>query len=309
MQALSNTTHTMTNPQILQICVLGLGQMGAPIARNLVARGFAVRVWNRNAAKTATVPGAAACASVADAVASADVALTMLADDAALREVTLAPGGVLDRLPPGAVHLGMSTVSLAIVRELVEAHRTRGQQYIAAPVFGRPDVAAAAKLFVVPGGPADTLERLAPIFAAIGQATFPMATPEQAALAKLAGNFMIAGTLEILSEAFAFGEKGGIDPEQLLSLVTGTIFGSPVVNRYVPMIARTQFEPAGFALHLGLKDVNLVLAASQQLGLPMPVASVVQQHLVDAVSKGRGEIDIAGVATVVREAAGLGALR
>lgn len=299
----------MPNLSAAHISVLGLGQMGAPIARNLVARGFAVRVWNRDAAKLATVGGATPCASVAEAVAQADVAITMLADDAAVREVTFGAGGLLEALPHGAVHLGMSTVSLAIVRELVEAHRARGQEYIAAPVFGRPDVAAAAKLFVVPGGPADTLERLAPVFAAIGQATFPMATPEQAALAKLAGNFMIAGTLEILSEAFAFGEKGGIDPEQLLSLVTGTIFGSPVVNRYVPMIARTQFEPAGFALHLGLKDVNLVLAASQQLGLTMPVASVVQQHLIDAVNKGRGEIDFAGVATVVREAAGLGARR
>ena len=299
----------MSNANALRISVLGLGQMGAPIARNLVARGHAVRVWNRDAAKLATVSGATPCASVAEAVADAEVAITMLADDAAVREVTFGSGGLLGALPRGAVHLGMSTVSLAIVRELVDAHHAHGQEYVAAPVFGRPDVAAAAKLFVMPGGDPATLERLAPVFAAIGQATFPMATPEQAALAKLTGNFMIAGTLEILSEAFALGEKGGIDPEQLLALVTGTIFGSPVVNRYVPMIARTQFEPAGFALRLGLKDVNLVLAASQQLGLTMPVARVVQQHMVDAVSKGRGEIDIAGVATVVREAAGLGALR
>ena len=299
----------MPHTQVPLVCVLGLGQMGAPIARNLVARGFAVRVWNRDAAKSAAVPGAVACATIAEAVTGSDVAITMLADDTALRDVTLGAGGVLDTLAPGAVHLGMSTVSLAIVRELVEAHASRGQQYVASPVFGRPDVAAAAKLFVVPGGPADTLERLAPVFAAIGQATFPMATPEQAALAKLAGNFMIAGTLELLSEALAFGEKGGIDPEKLMGLLTGTVFGSPIVNRYGGMIARTEFEPAGFALRLGLKDVDLVLAAGQQLGLTMPVASVVQQHLVSAVEKGRGEIDIAGVATVVREAAGLGALR
>lgn len=292
-----------------RVSVLGLGQMGSPIARNLVAQGFAVRVWNRDAAKTAVIDGAEACASVADAASRADIAMTMLADDAAVRAVTFGAGGLLDTLPRGAVHLGMSTVSLAIVRELVAAHEARGQQYVAAPVFGRPDAAAAAKLFVVPGGPADTLARLAPVFAAIGQATFPMVTPEQAALAKLAGNFMIAGTLEMLAEALAFGEKGGIEPEQLLGLLTGTIFGSPVVHRYGGMIARTEFEPAGFALRLGLKDVNLVLAASQQLGLPMPVAHVVQQHLADAVDQGRGEIDIAGMATVVREAAGLGALR
>ena len=299
----------MSNANALRITVLGLGQMGAPIARNLVARGFAVRVWNRDAAKLAAISGATPCASVAEAVAHADVAITMLAEDAAVREVTFAAGGLLDTLPRGAVHLGMSTVSLAIVRELVEAHAAHGQQYIAAPVFGRPDAAAAAKLFVVPGGPADTLERLAPVFAAIGQATFPMATPEQAALAKLAGNFMIAGTLEILSEALAFGEKGGIDPEKLMCLLTGTVFGSPIVNRYGGLIARAEFEPAAFALRLGLKDVNLVLAASQQLGLSMPVASVVQQHLLTAVDKGRGDIDFAGVATVVREAAGMAALR
>ncbi len=299
----------MSNTHALQISVLGLGQMGAPMARNLVARGFAVRVWNRDAAKTATVPGATPCATIAEAVSGADVALTMLADDTALRDVTLGAGGVLEALPRGAVHLGMATVSLAIVRELALAHAARGQQYIASPVFGRPDVAAAAKLFVVPGGPAETLERLAPVFAAIGQATFPMATPEQAALAKLAGNFMIAGTLEILCEALAFGEKGGIDPEKLMGLFTGTVFGSPIVNRYGGMIARAEFEPAAFALRLGLKDVNLVLAASQQLGLQMPVASVVQQHLVSAVDKGRGDIDFAGVSTIVREDAGLGAPR
>lgn len=299
----------MSQASTLQISVLGLGQMGAPVARNLVARGFAVRVWNRDAAKTASVPGAMPCATIAEAVAGTDVAITLLADDAALRAVTLGAGGVLDALPAGAVHLGMSTVSLAIVRELALAHAARGQQYIASPVFGRPDVAASAKLFVVPGGPAEVLERLAPVFAAIGQATFPMATPEQAALAKLAGNFMIAGTIEMLSEALAFGEKGGIDPEQLMRLFTGTVFGSPIVNRYGGLIARSEFEPAGFALRLGLKDVNLVLAASQQLGLPMPVASVVQQHLSSAVDLGRGDIDLAGVATVVREEAGLGAVR
>lgn len=292
-----------------QLTVLGLGQMGAPMARRLVDRGFAVRAWNRDPAKIATVPGAVACASVAEATAGADVVITMLADDAALRAVTCAAGGVLDTLSRGAVHVGMSTVSLAIVRELVEAHRVRGQEFIAAPVFGRPDAAAAGTLFVVPGGPAGTLERLAPVFAAIGQAAFPMDTQEQAALAKLAGNFMLAGTIEMLAEALAFGEKGGIAPERLLALLTGTVFGSPVVQRYGGMISRTEFEPAGFSLRLGLKDVNLVLAAGEQLELPMPVASVVQQHLVEAMGKGRGEIDVAGVATVVREAAGLGALR
>lgn len=290
----------------LRLAVLGLGQMGAPIARNLVAQGYTVRAWNRDPAKLASVPGAVACASVAEAVSQADVVISMLADDAALRSVTAGAGGVLEALPQGAVHVGMSTVSLALVRELVDAHRAAGQEYVAAPVFGRPDVAAAGKLFVVPGGSAATLERLAPVFAAIGQATFPMATPEQAALAKLAGNFMIAGTIELLSEALAFGEKGGIAPDQLVGLLTGTVFGSPIVNRYGGLIARAEFEPAGFALRLGLKDVNLVLSASEQLGLSMPAAQVVQRHMVQAVEQGRGDIDIAGVATVLRDAAGLG---
>lgn len=299
----------MSSPTSLHVALLGLGQMGAPMARNLVACGFALRVWNRNPAQAAGVPGAQACASVAEAVAQADVVISMLADDTALREVSFGAGGVLAALPQGALHVGMSTVSLALVRELVEAHRVRGQEYVAAPVFGRPDAAAAAKLFIVPGGSAAALERLTPVFAALGQGTFPMAGPEQAALAKLAGNFMIAGTLELLSEALAFGEKGGIDPEQLLGLLTGTVFGSPIVNRYGGMIARTEFEPAGFALRLGLKDVNLVLAASEQLGLPMPAAGVVREHMAQAMAQGRGDIDIAGVATVVREAAGLAARR
>lgn len=291
------------------LAVLGLGQMGAPIARNLATAGFPIRAWNRTSRPGDAPPGVTPAASIAEAVRGADVAITMLADDAAVNAVVQDRGGVVEALPRGALHVSMSTVSLALVSHLAARHAEAGQRFVAAPVFGRPEAAAARKLWVVPGGDAADLAALAPIFAAIGQGTFPMASPAQAIVAKLAGNFMIAGTIELVAEALALGEKGGIAPEMLLELFTGTLFGSPVVQRYGGMVARTEFEPAGFALRLGLKDVGLALEAARALQAPLPVAAVVRDHLVAAIARGRSDIDWAGLATVVREAAGLPPVR
>jgi 3-hydroxyisobutyrate dehydrogenase-like beta-hydroxyacid dehydrogenase len=287
---------------ICTVAVLGLGQMGRPIAVNLVAAGFAVRTWNRSGG---AVEGAVACATIADAVAAADVALTMLAEDAAVEAVTFGDGRLLAGLRRGTLHVGMSTISVALAGRLAEAHRDAGQGFVAAPVFGRPEAAAARQLWIVPGGDAADVAALASVFAALGQGTFPMPGAREAALAKLCGNFMIAANIEILAEALALGEKGGIPPAALLGMLTGTLFGSPVVKRYGAMIAAGQFTPPGFAMALGLKDMHLVLEAGEQSRTPLPVAELLRSRFLTALATGREGLDWAGIAGVVREQAGL----
>ena len=188
---------------IRTVAVLGLGQMGRPIAVNLVGAGFEVRTWNRSGG---AVEGAVASATIADAVAGADVALTMLAEDAAVEAVTFGEGRLLAGLRRGALHVGMSTISVALAGRLAETHRAAGQGFVAAPVFGRPEAAAARQLWIVPGGDAADVAALSPVFTALGQGTFPMPGAREAALAKLCGNFMIAANIEIFAEALALGE-------------------------------------------------------------------------------------------------------
>jgi len=287
------------------VAFLGLGGMGSPMAANLVASGFGVRAWNRSRQRAEALAGATVAATPREAALGAEFLLTMLADDAAVEGVTGGPEGALAGLPPGAIHIGLSTISLAATRRLVAAHAAHGSVFVAAPVFGRPDAAAARQLWIVPGGPAEAIERSAPIFRALGQGTFPMPSAEQAALAKLTGNFLIGAVVESLGEALALGEKGGVDPERLLALFTGTLFNAPVYRGYGARIARTEFIPPGFRLPLALKDLTLVLEASAETGAPMPLAELVRDHIREALRRGRDGYDFAGFVTVIREAAGL----
>jgi 3-hydroxyisobutyrate dehydrogenase-like beta-hydroxyacid dehydrogenase len=291
------------------IAVLGLGAMGAPIARNLVAAGFAVRVWNRNPQRAREITGAEVALTPAAACAPASIVITMLADDRAVEAVAFQEHGILESLPRGACHVGMSTVSVALARRLAAAHEAAGQGYVAAPVFGRPEAAAARQLWVVAGGAEADLERVASVFAAVGQGTFRMGTAPQASLAKLLGNFMIASTIEMLGETLAAAEKAGLDPTRLLDMLTGTLFGAPVVKRYGQLVADAAFEPAGFRLVLGLKDVGLILEAGEELRVPLPLAGLLRARLLTALARDRGELDWAGLATVIREEAGLPAVR
>jgi 3-hydroxyisobutyrate dehydrogenase-like beta-hydroxyacid dehydrogenase len=291
-----------TTPGSPPLAVLGLGNMGRPIARNLVAAGFAVRTWNRSGG---AVDGAIPCATIAEAVRGVDVVVTMLSEDAAVEGVTFGEGRLLESLRGGGLHVGMSTVSVALAGRLAEAHAAAGQGFVAAPVFGRPEAAAARQLWIVPGGEAHHLETLAPVFAALGQGTFPMPGARQAALAKLCGNFMIAANIEVIAETLALGEKGGIEPEQLLGMLTGTLFGSPVVKRYGAMIAQGAFTPPGFVMALGLKDMRLVLEAGEESRTPLPVAELLRSRFLTALATGKEGLDWAGIAGVVREQAGL----
>jgi 3-hydroxyisobutyrate dehydrogenase-like beta-hydroxyacid dehydrogenase len=279
----------------------GLGRMGRAMAQNLAAAGFPVRVWNRTPGKAP--PGTAEKRSVREVAEECRVVVTMLADDAAVESVARE---LLESLPKDGVHLGMSTISVALSRKLSQEHAARGQRYVAAPVFGRPEAAQARQLWIVPGGKADDLK---PIFEALGQGTFPVAEPEQASLIKLCGNFLIASTIESFGEALALAEKGGVDPQQMMGFFGSTLFNAPVIKGYGGRIAATEFEPAGFAMPLGLKDVTLAMKAGEELRVPLPLAGILRDHFLTALARGRDAWDWAGLASAIREAAGLPATR
>ena len=284
------------------IAFLGLGHMGQPMARNLVLAGFDVRTWNRSGG---SVEGATSCRTIAEAVHPATVVITMLAEDAAVRAVTFGEGKLAASLATGGFHVGMSTISAALAAELAAMHAEGGQRFVNAPVFGRPEMASAGKLFIVPGGRSADITELGPLFAAVGQGTFPMPGAAESAIAKLCGNFMLAALLESLGEALTLGEKGGVAPEQLLGMLTGTLFGLPVVHGYGGMIVRQQFSPPGFAMPLGLKDMRLVLEAGDSLQVPLPLADLLRSRFLEAMARGKGNLDWSGMTTVIREAAGL----
>lgn len=281
--------------------------MGAGIARNLLRAGHPLTVYNRTREKAAALAAenARVADSPAEAVRDCEAVMTMLADDSAAEKMIFGEGGVLSALNAGAVHVSCSTISTSFARRLTAEHAARGQQYVSAPVFGRPEVAEAGKLAVVAAGPAETVSRCQPLFDAIGRATF-VAGPEpwQANAVKLCGNFMIAGMIESFGEAYATLRKANVAPQLFLD-VLNAIFASPVYANYGRIIAEEQFDPAGFALKLGLKDVRLVLELAQECAAPMPLASLVRDQLLAAVAQGQAESDWSSVTRVAARNAGL----
>jgi 3-hydroxyisobutyrate dehydrogenase-like beta-hydroxyacid dehydrogenase len=263
-----------------------MGRMGRAMAANLLAAGHEVRAWNRTPGKAP--PGAREFTSVREAAAGVEVAITMLADDAAVEGVSR---DLFEALPAGSVHCGMSTISVRLSRRLAEQHGQRGQRYLAAPVFGRPEAAQAKKLWIVAAGDAEALRKCQPLFEAMGQGTVPVGgVPEHASLTKICGNFMIASLIEIFGEAFALGEKAGMDPQEMSATLTRIIFaGAPIAMGYAARVTSTQFEPAAFAMALGLKDVSLALSASDDFKAPLPVASLLRDHFLESLAKGRGD--------------------
>lgn len=285
---------------------IGLGQMGAAMAASLVRGGHAVTVYNRSAARAAPLLalGATAAATVAEAC-RGEAVITMLTDDAATESVVLGDGGVVAALSPGALHVSCGTISVALSRRIGQAHATAGQRYVAAPVFGRPDAAAAGKLFVVAAGAADAIAASQPLLDAIGQRTFVMSEqPDAANLVKLSGNFLIATVIESLGEALALVGKGGIDPHAYIDLLTSTLFSAPVYRTYGGLIADRRFEPAGFAAPLGLKDIRLALAAAEELLVPLPLASLLRDRLLTLLAQGGDALEWSAIGSLAAKDAG-----
>ncbi|OBH02706.1 NAD(P)-dependent oxidoreductase [Mycobacterium sp. E1747] len=292
----------------MDIGFIGLGKMGQGMATNLVQAGHRVAVYNRSPEKAEALAqrGATAARTVAEACDTAEVVFTMLADDRAVEGVAFGEGGIVASLAPGATHVSSSTISVALSESLAAAHADAGQRYAAAPVFGRPEAATAAKLFVVAAGEPQVLQPLTPLFEAIGQRTFVVSEqPHTANLVKLSGNFLIASVIESLSEAVALVAKAGVDRQQYVDILTSTLFSAPAYQTYGGLIARRQFQPAGFAAQLGLKDVRLALAAAEQLEVPLPVASLLRDRFLTLVATGGGHLDWSALATLADRDAGL----
>jgi 3-hydroxyisobutyrate dehydrogenase-like beta-hydroxyacid dehydrogenase len=291
----------------MDIGFIGLGNMGHGMATNLLKAGHQITVYNRSPGKAEALVqhGATAARNVAEAC-TGEVVFTMLSDDRAVEEVAFADNGVVASLAPGATHVSSSTISVALSERLAAAHAEAGQHYVAAPVFGRPEAASAAKLFIIAAGAPRVLEPLVPLFDTIGQRTFVVSEqPHAANLVKLSGNFLLASAIETVGEAVALVGKGGVDRLQYVDILTSTLFAAPAYQTYGGLIARREFEPAGFAATLGLKDVRLVLAAAEQLQVPLPVASVLRDRLLTLVATGGGHLDWSAVATLADRDAGL----
>ena len=292
----------------MRIGFMGLGNMGSAIARNLINAGHELKLYNRTRSRAEELAplGATVAETPAAAATEVDVVITMLADDRAVEEVLFGPGDAIDHISPGSIHISMSTISVSLSRRLAEAHESRRQHYLAAPVFGRPEAAQAAKLFVVASGPVEQVEYCRPIFEAIGQKTFhPSEDATAANVIKLAGTFLITTVIEGLAEAFALGRKFNVAPDALLQVLTESIFNAPVYRTYGAMIAADNFEPVGFKLPLGLKDNRLLLAAAEEAAVPMPFASIVRDRFLTAMAKGMSESDWAAIARISYENAGV----
>ncbi len=292
----------------MKVGFIGLGNMGSAMARNLVKASHALTVYNqtRSRAEELRALGATVAATPAEAASSVEALITMVADDRAVEDVIFGRGRVIDALPVGSVHISMSTMGVALSRRLVEAHREKKQYFVAAPVFGRPDAAAAAKLFIAAAGPAEQIKRCQGLFAAMGQKTLVVGEDAPAAnLVKVAGNFLITTVIESLGEAFALIRKSGVDPNRFLELLTESLFASPVYRTYATMIAADNFEPVGFRMQLGMKDNRLVLAAAEEASVPLPMASLIRDRMLAATAQGMGEADWAAIARISFQEAGL----
>ena len=290
----------------MKVGFIGLGHMGTGMAANLLRAGHEVTVHNRTPGRSQALveQGARDAAQVADAC-RGDAVITMLADDDAVESVVLGGKGVIDSLGTGATHVSMSTISVALSERLAAAHAKAGQRLVAAPVFGRPDVAAAAQLFIVAAGAPEDIDACGPLFTALGQRTFAVGSEPQAAnLVKLSGNFLLASVIEALGEAMALVGKAGIDRRQYLDLLTSTLFTAPVYRTYGGLIVEQKFEPAGFAAPLGHKDIRLTLAAGERLRVPMPLASLLHDRFLALLAQGGEALDWSGIGQLAAKDAG-----
>jgi 3-hydroxyisobutyrate dehydrogenase-like beta-hydroxyacid dehydrogenase len=276
----------------MKVGFIGLGNMGTAMVGNLLKAGYEVSVFNRTAdkARALTERGASLAASVTEA-SRGDAVITMLANDEAVESIVLGPEGMLSSLRPGALHISSSTVSIPLSERLAQEHAKHGQRYVAAPVFGRPEAAAAAQLLIVAAGEHNAIEAAKPLLEVLGRKVIVVGeAPAAANLVKLSGNFLFASVIESLGEVFALTAKGDVDRERYLEILTN-LFSVPVYQIYGALIASGRFEPAGFRASLGQKDIRLLLAAAEKLDVAMPFASVLRDRFLTLMAHGGERLD------------------
>jgi 3-hydroxyisobutyrate dehydrogenase-like beta-hydroxyacid dehydrogenase len=291
----SQAAHTQQD--IMDIGFIGLGNMGGGIAAKLLKPGRRLRVWNRSPEPVARLValGAEASPTPVEAL-DADVTFSMLANDDVL-EAVIVERGALDEARPGLVHVNLATISVALARRLDELHRARGLSYVAAPVLGRPDVAAAGQLNGLCAGAPEAVAMARPLLQEFTRAVWPLGDdPVRASVVKLACNFALASMIETLGEAGALVAGYGVAPADLYAIMTGTLFAAPAYKTYADIIAGAHFEPAGFKLPLGLKDVRLALQAAEARDTPLPIGSLLRDHFIESIANGHGEKDWAALA-------------
>ncbi|MDB5141991.1 MAG: NAD(P)-dependent oxidoreductase [Mucilaginibacter sp.] len=292
-----------------KIGFIGLGSMGLNMAKNLTAAGYHLQVYNRSIEKANELEQTAItkCKTPAEAANNVPVVITMLPDDDVVKEAISGKDGILQTLQKGGVHISMSTISPDMAQELADLHKSAGNSYLAAPVFGRPEAAAAKKLWICVSGSQRAKEIAKPILECLGQGVTDFGEDAGGAnVVKIAGNFMIMSSLEIMAEAFTLAEKHGLDGAKVADFFGSTLFNAPIYQNYGKLIANKQYEPVGFKAKLGYKDARLTFKLAQQSETPMPVATVVHNRLLSAVAKGWGDRDwVEAVGRGVTEDAGI----
>lgn len=282
----------------MKVAWIGLGNMGSVMAERALAAGHQLALYNRTRAKAEPLVGRGArfAETPADAVEGAELVVTMLADDAALRDV-LESGGALQAMAPGSVHVSMSTISPALARELSSRHEERQVGFVGAPVFGRPDAAAAGKLFILAAGDPEAVRRCQPLFEALSQKVLPLGTkPEAAHLTKVLGNFLLLSSVEALAEALDVANSSGLPPQALLEALTSSVFSAPFYSGYGKLLVAQKFEgPAAFTVALAKKDLELAIAAAQSAGAPLPIAATVRSKLEQLLSSGNAAQDVTAI--------------
>jgi 3-hydroxyisobutyrate dehydrogenase-like beta-hydroxyacid dehydrogenase len=292
----------------MKVGLIGLGNMGSGMAANLLKGGHDVTVYNRTSSKAQTLveQGARYATQVADAC-QGNAVITMLADDGAVESVVFGDSGVVSNLRKSGIHISSSTISVALSERMAAAHAASGQRFVSAPVFGRPEAAAAGKLFVAVAGAPDAVDECMPLLEAIGQKTFRFGNnPSDANLVKLSGNFLISAVIEALGEAMALVGKAGLDQHQYVDFLTSTLFNAPVYKTYGALIADKKFVPAGFAAPLGFKDNRLVLAAAETLRVPLPLASLIYNRFLTLLAHGGEALDWSAFSQLAAQDAGQG---
>ncbi|MDL2283616.1 NAD(P)-dependent oxidoreductase [Oxalobacter sp. OttesenSCG-928-P03] len=289
----------------MKLAFLGIGQMGMGMAARLVQAGLDVCVYNRTIEKCDPLKamGAHVAATPAEAVADAGIVFTMLSDDAAL----LATMGrdTVKKMPSGAIHVSMSTISATLAEQMAHSHAKQGRAWLACPVFGRPDAAAAGLLRLCISGNREHKEKVKPYLSPMGEVWDFGESPSGANVVKLAGNFMIGSIVELLSEAFSLVENSGVDRREFSRFISSTMFAAPVVQTYSQLILDGNFDNAGFTARLAAKDLGLVRDAARQSLTPMPIAAIVEDRFLSAIARGWGEKDMSVISQAQRRDAGL----